>query len=153
MKWFTALILMMTLSFADEHAIKVVYDLTTPSLENFEQKILKGVVSNKNYYDGQFKEFHVTVVIHGKAYKFFIRDRKFKVLQKDKLLYTKQQELAKRIKTLSDTYGVEFLMCQSGAKKRGITTDMVYSFVKMIPNASIGLIDKQNEGYAYFPAH
>ena len=27
----------------------------------------------------------------------------------------------------------------------------VYSFVKIIPNSIIGLIDRQNEGYAYIP--
>ena len=61
------------------------------------------------------------------------------------------QSLAKRIETLAKTYNVEFLVCGVGLRKHGLEKKEFYDFVKVIPNASIGLIDKQNEGYAYIP--
>ena len=41
-------------------------------------------------------------------------------------------------------------MCGVGVKTRKLTGNIV-PFVKVIPNSSIGLISKQNEGYAYLP--
>jgi len=32
-----------------------------------------------------------------------------------------------------------------------LTKKDVYDFVKIVPNSTIGLIDRQNEGYAYIP--
>ena len=52
---------------------------------------------------------------------------------------------------MSDMYNVEFLICKSGMKAHHINDEDVVDFVKIVPNASIGLIDKQNEGFAYVP--
>ena len=49
------------------------------------------------------------------------------------------------------TYDVEFLICGVAMAKNKLQAKDVYSFVKIIPNSTIGLIDKQNEGYAYIP--
>jgi intracellular sulfur oxidation DsrE/DsrF family protein len=35
--------------------------------------------------------------------------------------------------------------------KNGLTKADIPWFVTVVPNASVGLIDKQNEGYAYIP--
>jgi len=37
-------------------------------------------------------------------------------------------------------------------KKNKLTKEDIVDYVTIIPNASIGLIDKQNEGFAYLPA-
>jgi intracellular sulfur oxidation DsrE/DsrF family protein len=137
---------------AEEASAKVVYDLTTKNLATFELKILKSIVANKTYYEGKLKELDVSVVIHGGAYRFFaIEPNKNKLFKKDKALIETYKTLAKRIKTMSDTYDVEFLICEVGMKKKGLSKKDIYSFVSIIPNATIGLIDRQNEGYAYIP--
>ncbi len=145
------LIINLSLLSAQEPSAKVVYDLTTKDLANFELKILKAIVANKAHYEGSLRELDVTVVIHGGAYRFFTIDPKNSIFKEDKALMENYKTLAKRIKTMSDTYDVEFLMCRAAMPKNRLKAKDVYSFIKIIPNSTIGLIDKQNEGYAYIP--
>ncbi|MBU0720165.1 DsrE family protein [bacterium] len=145
------LLLVYVLILQAEDTLRAVYDLTASKTETFEQKILKAIVSNKAYYEGQFKELEVAVVIHGGAYKFFVKELSNTEYKDEKELIKASLELKKRIESISKNYNVEFLMCEIGAKKHKLKREDVYSFVKMVPNATIGLIDKQNEGYAYIP--
>ncbi len=125
------------LAFCDD-AFKVVYDLTTKDQQKIERNILKGVVFNKNYYEKTFQELEVAVVIHGDAYKFFFQNYHDK-------------ELLKRLQSLHDNYDVEFLMCNAGLLKLHKSKKDIVSFVKLIPNSTLGLIEKQNSGFAYIP--
>jgi len=144
-------ILTMGILHAQGDAAKVVFDLTTKDLSNFELRILNATVANKAYYEGTFRELDIVVVIHGGAYRFFIKDPEHSEYKDDKALVSNYKTLAKRIETLATTYDVQFLVCGSGARKHGLEKKDIYDFVKFIPNATIGLIDKQNEGYAYIP--
>ena len=140
-----------TLLLADAPSLKVVYDLTTQNQKDFERKILKAIVANKAYYEGKLQELDVTVVIHGGAYRYFTVDPSMTEYKTDKALLASYAELKKRIKSMSDTYDVEFLMCEVGMLKHGLKAKDIVSYVKIIPNSTIGLIDRQNEGYAYIP--
>lgn len=140
-----------TLLLAEDSSAKVVYDLTTKNIKAFELKILKAIVANKAYYESKLKELDVTVVIHGGAYKYFTQDPSTTEYKNDTALLANYSDLKKRIKTMSDTYDVEFLMCGAGMPKHGLTAKDIVKFVKIIPNSTIGLIDRQNEGYAYIP--
>ena len=146
-----ALLLLLALALHAEQTMKVVIDLTTGDLHTFESKILKGIVAHKTYYEGKLKTLDVAVVIHGNAYKFFVKDPAHSPFKADAALLKASGELAKRIAVLADTYDVAFLMCQSGMEAKKLETKDIYDFVKTVPNAGIGLIDKQNEGYAYLP--
>lgn len=145
------LILSMGILHAQDDSAKIVYDLTTKDLANFELRILKAIVTNKAHYESTLRELDVAVVIHGNAYKFFTKDPEHSKFKDDKALISTHKTLAKRIETLAKTYDVEFLVCGVGLRKHGLGEKDVYDFVKIIPNATIGLIDKQNEGYAYVP--
>ena len=148
------LILLFTLLsflFAEEESLKVVFDLTTKDLAKFEKNIIKGVVVNKTYFEGQLKEYDVSVVIHGGAYRFFVKDLTHTIFKDDKRLATVYTELKKRISSLSDTYDVEFLMCGAAMKRNKLEAKDIVSYVKIIPNSTIGLVERQNEGYAYLP--
>ncbi|HIO96016.1 MAG TPA: hypothetical protein EYG67_04270 [Campylobacterales bacterium] len=147
------LLLLINLSMvsAEDASVKVVYDLTTKNLASFELRVLKSIVANKTHYEGLLKELDVTVVVHGGAYRFFTIDPKNSTYKKDKALIETHKTLAKRIKSMVETYDVEFLICGVGMKKHGLKKEDVYKFVKIIPNSMIGLIDRQNEGYAYIP--
>jgi len=138
---------------ANEGSSKVVIDLTTGSLKSFEQMILKGIVAHKAYYEGKLKELEVAVVIHGGAYKFFVKDFKNSPYSNDKELAPVHHTLKKRIKSVVENYNVDFLMCKAALKREKLVVDDIASYVTMVPNAAIGLIDKQNEGFAYLPAH
>lgn len=142
---------MFTILFSDTSSAKVVYDLTTSELQIFERKILKAIVANKSHYESDFRDLDVTVVIHGEAYRYFTIDPTTSDFKEDTKLVATYKELAKRIKSMADTYDVVFLMCGAGMPSHGLKPNDIYSFVKIIPNSTIGLINKQNEGYAYIP--
>jgi intracellular sulfur oxidation DsrE/DsrF family protein len=42
-------------------------------------------------------------------------------------------------------------MCGAAMPRNKLEAKDVYNFVKIIPNSTIGLIDRQNDGYAYIP--
>jgi len=140
-----------TLLLAEDSSAKVVYDLTTDNLKAFERKILKAIVANKAHYESKLKELDVAVVIHGGAYRYFTVDPSKTEYKTDKDLLANHASLKKRIRTMSDTYDVEFMMCGAGMPKHGLKAKDIVKFVKIISNSTIGLIDKQNEGYAYIP--
>ena len=139
------------ISYADEENPKVVYDLTTNSLAKFEKNILKGISYNKGHYESKLQELEAAVVIHGGAYRFFVKDIKSTIFKDDKKLVKNYEELKKRIASMSETYEVEFLMCRAAMKRNKLEEKDIVEFVKIVPNSTIGLIDKQNEGFAYIP--
>jgi len=128
-----------------------VYDLTTKNLSVFERKILKAIVANKSYYEGKLQELEVAVVIHGGAYRYFTKEPSQTEYKKDKALLASYNDLKKRIKSMHNTYDVAFFICEAGMSKHGLTAKDIVDYVTIIPNSAIGLIDKQNEGYAYIP--
>ncbi len=149
-KWLLVLALSGIL-FAEEGVKQVVFDLKTGSIETFEKKVLQGIAYHKNYYEGKLEKLDVAVVIHGDAYKFFVKDLKDSPYKNDQVLAAAHDQLSKRIATMAATYEVEFLMCEATMTKLKIDKSNVYDYVKLIPNSTIGLIDKQNDHFAYIP--
>ncbi|MDH4944460.1 DsrE family protein [Sulfurimonas sp. C5] len=150
-KFVVLLFLFVTSLLADEATKKVVFDFTSGDLKTFEKKILSGIVHQKNHYEGKLQELEVAVVIHGDAYKFFVKNLPNTLYKKNTALLTKQKEYAKRLISLTDTYGVDFFMCEVGRKANKLDKKDLYEFVQFVPNSTIGLIDKQSDGYAYVP--
>ena len=149
-KVLTALLCLSVFAFAED-VHKVVYDLTTGSVKKFERYILKGIVANKTHYEKNFEELKVSVVIHGEAYRFFVKNIDKTKFKKDITLHNEYDLLKKRIRSLHENYEVEFLMCAAGMPRHKLKAADIVNFVKIVPNSAIGLIDRQNEGYAYIP--
>ena len=151
MKALLVLFSLISFLFADDESAKVVFDLTTAKVKTFEKHILKGVVVNKANFNSQFKEFEVAVVIHGGSYKFFVNDIKNTKYKNETELVNKHSELKKRIASMADTYGVKFYICEVGMTKRNLIAKDIMSFVNIVPNSTMALIERQNEGFAYLP--
>lgn len=149
-KWLLLLSLSMFLN-AQEALKKVVFDLTTGDQKKFEQTVLSGIVKNKNHYESIMEELEVAVVIHGDAYKFFVKDLVSSPYNKDNELLSVQDSFEKRLRSSVDNYHVKFYICQAGMNFLKIPKENIYDFVTVIPTATIGLIDRQNDGYAYIP--
>lgn len=149
-KWLLVLSLSMLLN-AEEGLKKVVFDLKTGDTAVFEKTILSGVAVHKAHYEGKLEELDVAVVIHGDAYKFFVKNLAASPYKNEKALIEGHDVLAKRLRSAVENYQIHFLMCEATMKKLNISKDNVYDFVVLTPNSTIGLIDKQNEGYAYIP--
>lgn len=151
MKFLLYICLLMGLAHAEDGVKSVVYDLTTGDVKVFEKKVLSGIANSKSHYESQLEELEATVVIHGGAYKFFIEDLASSPFKDDAELQKAHKELGKRLASMSEIYDVEFLICRVGMNKLKIDKSTLYKFVKIVPNSTIGLIDKQNEGFAYIP--
>lgn len=136
-----------------QEGYKALYDLSTSKLETIENRFIKGVVANKNHYENKLQELEVRVIIHGGAYKFFVKNPEKTVFKGDKELAKADKNLLSRLRALQESYDVKFYMCQAGATSKKLTREDVYEFVEFIPNTTIGLIDAQNEGFAYVPVH
>lgn len=153
MKKLLILLTFCTLIFAEEGVKKVVFDLTSGQVETIEKKVLSGIAFNKTHYENHLEKLDVAVVIHGDAYKFFIRDLANSPYKNDPVLLDMHDQLGKRLASMAKNYEVEFIMCESGMKSHKIDKSTLYDFVKLTPSSTIGLIDKQNEHYAYIPIH
>ena len=136
---------------ANDETAKLVLDLTTSSVAQFEKHILKGLVVHKTHYQNNLKELEVAVVVHGGAYRFFVKDLQSSMFKDDKELAKVYADFKKRIATMSDTYDVEFLMCKAAMKRNKLQEKDIVEFVKLVPTSTVALIDKQNEGFAYIP--
>lgn len=137
--------------FADVDTKKLVIDLTTANANTYKAKILNAIKMNKKYYKSIGEELKVAVVIHGSSYKFFFKEINATKYQNDVELKKVFIDLKKQTKELSELYDVEFLMCGFGMKKHKIQKNQIVEYVKVVKNATVGLIDKQNQGYAYLP--
>ena len=149
-KWLLILILSMCL-YAEEGLKKVVFDLTIGDVKNFERNVLSGIVKNKDHYQSNMQELDVAVVIHGDAYKFFIKDLSNSPYKNETKLISARESFEKRLKSAVDNYHVRFYICQAGMNHLKISKDNIYDFVIPVATSTIGLIDRQNEGYAYIP--
>lgn len=148
------LIVLFVLSLHAEGGVKkVVYDLTTGSLDTFSRVILSGIVFQKNHYESKMEDLHVVVVIHGEAYKFFLQSPENTPYAQDNALSAQHEEIARRIESLHTHYGVTFRMCEIGMKKRSLEISQMVSSVELAPSSTVALIDAQNDGYAYIPVH
>jgi uncharacterized protein len=145
------IVLLVSILNAGEDSKKVVFNLTTGDMKVFETKILSGIANFKAHYQTTLEDLDVAVVIHGEAYKFFIENLSSSPYKDNIELKKNHDALSKRLLSMSELYNVEFLICQRGMKKLKIKDETLYSFVKIVPNSTIGLIDKQNDGYAYIP--
>lgn len=135
---------------ADEEVVKkVVYNLTTGDIKQLERRLIGGIIAHTTYYQNKLEELEVRVIIHGDAYKFFMKDLNNTAYAYQPKLVEKKEALGKRLGTLSKQYGVKFLVCEAGVVSRKLNKKAFYPFVSMVHNAAIGLIDAQNEGYAY----
>lgn len=153
MKSLLILLTLCTLLFAEEGVKKVVFDFTSGNIKALDKKLLSGIAFNKTHYENQLEKLDVAVVIHGEAYKFFIADLKHSPYKNDAELAKAHADLGKRLAAMSKNYEVEFIMCESGMKSHKIDKSTLYDFVKLTPSSTIGLIDKQNNHYAYVPIH
>lgn len=153
MKSLLILLTLCTLLFAEEGVKKVVFDFTSGNIKTLDKKLLSGIAFNKTHYENQLEKLDVAVVIHGDAYKFFIADLEHSPYKNDAELAKAHADLGKRLAAMSKNYEVEFIMCESGMKSHKIDKSTLYDFVKLTPSSTIGLIDKQNNHYAYVPIH
>lgn len=145
-------ILIFTLSLsAEENVKKVVFDLTSGNIKVFEKKVLSGISFHKTYYEMKLEELEVAVIVHGDAYKFFIKDLSKSRYKNDQKLQEKHKNFTKRIEILSETYEVEFLICKSGVKKLKIDITNLHKSVELVATSTVGLIEKQHNNYKYVP--
>lgn len=135
--------------FGDDDVKKVVVELTSGDINDIKGMI-SGLSQNAEHYVSRLEELEAAVVIHGDAYKFFMKDLAKSPYAGDKELAAAYPELTARLKTLVEMYDVQFDMCNIGMQKRGITKEMLHPFVTPVFSSLSGLVDRQSDGYTYF---
>lgn len=144
------IVLSMSVVHSDEEVVKkVVYNLTTGDIKQIERRLIGGIISHTTYYQNKLEELDVIVIVHGDSYKFFMKDLNNTAYAYQPKLVEKSKELQKRLSSLSKQYNVKFFVCEAGVINKKLNPKAFYSFVSMVHNAAIGLIDAQNDGYAY----
>jgi len=133
----------------EDETRKVVYNLTSGDLEKLQTQLISGIIAHTTYYQSKLLELDVRVIIHGDAYKFFMKDLSHTAYAYQPKLVAKKENLQKRLSSLAKQYNVHFFVCEVGVKKRKLSPKAFYPFVSFVHNAAIGLIDAQNAGYAY----
>lgn len=147
------LTLVLSLNAQEGGTKKVVYDLTTGSIEKFSRTILGGIVFQKSHYESKMEEVDAVVVVHGEAYRFFLKSLENTKFATDSNLSGMHPDLLKRLESLHKNYGVTFKACQAGLKNHRLVPVQLVDYVELIPSSTTGLIDAQNDGYAYIPIH
>jgi intracellular sulfur oxidation DsrE/DsrF family protein len=147
MRAFVVSLLLFSTLFAGD-AKKVVFDLKTGDIRTFERVVFKSVEAHTTHYAGKLQEYKVVFVIHGDAYKFFLKELKGTPYATDPVLL-RRTEFGKRLKALVENYDVTFEVCSFGMKARKLPFEQLYPFVTPIFSATSGLIDWQEKGYAY----
>jgi len=150
---FLLFLLMITINISFGEERKVVIDLKTGDIKKLKIYLLSGLTDMIEYYKNNLIDLKAVVVIHGDAYKFFIKNLDNSPYHKDKQLKREQKEIYERLKTLHKIYNIKFEMCDIGRKARKISKSNLYSFVKLEHSAGISLVNWQNQGYAYLPIH
>ncbi len=130
---------------------KVVFDLTTDSVATLEKRIISGIITHYDHHQSRLESLESVVVIHGGAYRFFIKSIKDTPYADDVKLKMVKKRLAKRLASLHEHYGVVFRVCSIGMKKKKIPLSNFYSFVEPVFSSLTELIERQNAGYAYIP--
>jgi hypothetical protein len=147
------LLFMLLLSlYAEGDTKKVVFDLTIGDVDRFEQVVIKGTESHSTHYSQELKEYKPVFIIHGDAYRFFLKDLKGTPYEGDKKLAERRKELGSRLASLVENYDVTFEVCSAGMRKKQIPFENLYPFVTPIFTSTAGLIDWQEKGYAYIMA-
>ncbi len=147
---FLALILMITtLALADTK--KAVFALTTPDIEKIENRLIGGIKGATKYYKNQNQQLESIVVIHGEAYKFFVKDITKTAIETESMMDIDTDELHAKISDFIKTHNVSLYICSVGMKRNGIEESNILNNIKVIPSAMIELIELQNSGYAYIP--
>ena len=130
---------------------KVIFDLQTGDEATLRSKLINNVELLQSYYAKRGDTLEVAVVVSGDAYRFFIRDLDNSPYKDDQALrrtQTKRTELLTRF-----AKHAVIKMCGKGMQKRRIKPKTLYPFVTPIFNRAQGLINYQNDGYAYIPVH
>ncbi len=132
---------------------RVVFDLVTGDLKRFEQIVLTATETHTSHYGALQQHYKAVFVIHGEAYRFFMKSLKGTRYEGDTLLLQRHEELAARLAELAETYDVTFEACSVGMRHRNISEADLYPFVTPIFSAVAGLIEWQEKGYAYVPVN
>lgn len=152
-RFLLASLLIGTFAFAEKPTQKIIVDLTTGNIETVKSRFIKGVANTIDHFKERGDTVETVVIIHGEAYRYFVRDLDGSRYSTEIELYNNQKELLDGFAKLSQKYHIRFEVCSVGMKKNQLTHKMFYEFVHLSPSAQISLVEWQNKGYAYLPIH
>jgi intracellular sulfur oxidation DsrE/DsrF family protein len=113
---------------------RVVVDLTTGDAGRFEARLVEALPKLRAHYAEQQRPLNAVVVVHGDAYKFFLKDGPL------------SPDRAAALAALAKD--VRFEVCLVGMARKGLKMEQFVPWVHGAKSASIALIDYQHAGHA-----
>ncbi|WP_189362307.1 DsrE family protein [Algibacter mikhailovii] len=127
--YFLLAFLMVASSYAQEHPVKIVFDVTS-SDNALHKTAVRHVKAMSNAYPNS--EFEV--VMYSGAMEMVLKDKSV---------------VAKEIEALVKKDNVTFVICEGTMKRHKVTASNLIEGVKSVPDGILEIVSKQNEGWGY----
>lgn len=139
---------MMTLS-AWAAPAKVVYHVDFNDVTRYSAT-LTSVNNLLNAYEGDLRDYEVSVVFVGQGIRFVTDDAlKGTPYVADKALLNRRTELKGRLDALIKVKGVKAVLCDKTRDEIALDKAKLYEGVSLTPSGVVTIADLQMQGYAY----
>lgn len=146
--WLFAFLSMVTL-YAWAAPAKVVYHVDFNDVTRYSAT-LTSVNNLLNAYEGDLRDYEVTIVFVGQGIRFVTDDAlKGTPYVADKALLDRRAELKGRLDTLIKLKGVKALLCDKTRDEIALDKAKLYDGVSLTPSGVVTIADLQMQGYAY----
>jgi intracellular sulfur oxidation DsrE/DsrF family protein len=143
-----AVLTMMTLS-AWAAPAKVVYHVDFNDVTRYSAT-LTSVNNLLNAYEGDLRDYEVSVVFVGQGIRFVTDDAlKGTPYVADKALLNRRTELKGRLDALIKVKGVKAVLCDKTRDEIALDKAKLYEGVSLTPSGVVTIADLQMQGYAY----
>lgn len=128
---------------------KVVYHIDFNDVTRYSAT-LTSVNNLLNAYEGELRDYEVTIVFVGHGIRFVTDDAlKGTPYAADKALSDRRAELKGRLNTLIKVRNVKALLCDKTRDEIALAKEKLYDGVGLTPSGVVTIADLQMQGYAY----
>jgi len=145
MKKTALLLLAATIVFASEPNLKkVLFSCKSGDVKTFE-KMLGSVSHLIDYYDKKGYSYDIVTVAQGECVKFMLSDTLKTEYEKEEIPLDVELKIAKL------NGKARFEQCDVTLERKHIAHSKVRKIVKIVPSATVSIVDYQLNGYAFLP--
>ncbi|MGB5436979.1 MAG: DsrE family protein [Maribacter sp.] len=121
--------LCMTMAFAQEKPVKIVFDVTSSNTGVHESTMRHVKMMSKAYPDSKFE-----VVMYSGAYEMVVKDK---------------STVSADMEALAKNDNVDFVVCQASLNRHEIDASELITGVRAVPDGILEIIQKQGQGWGY----
>ncbi|MCF7568141.1 DsrE family protein [Sabulilitoribacter arenilitoris] len=118
-----------TMSFAQENAVKIVFDVTSSNTKVHQSTIRHVKMMSESYPDSNFE-----VVMYSGAIAMVLKEKSV---------------VAEDLEMLAQKGNIDFVICEGTMKRHKIENSQIIDGVRSVPDGILEIIEKQQEGWGY----